>query len=369
MRLLFYVPRPAVFLGIAGLAGLALAGSACGVFISDPARDARLACDRKDGPACFNAANLVVEKNGANAEAIRLYTRGCTVRHSPSCDALSNVKGPLRAQALAEACTAGDVVSCARRAGEFGTDEAGLGEARALRHSVCKMSVNIRSSGTPAREIEGIAESCAALARMIATGQGGGRDDVAAAKLEVLAATLRIEALARHEREDDAKPLPQPGAAAPEEEAPRRKGSKKPAAPKVDPSVAERAKFRREYEARRAAREAWIASVQASQTAAQKEVSRGDPSMPSPTALERAASVLPGAALGASKCQVCVDGCGSVNRCTGDEFAGGRCGQLRCAAGAEACPAFDACVFECTARAEACAKACGECGEQPKAGK
>jgi len=340
----------------------AVGGSGCALFMADPARDARLACDKKDGPACFNAANLIAEKNGPNAEAIRLYTRGCTVRHSPSCDALSNIKGPLRAQALAEACTAGDVVSCARRAGEFGTDEAGLGEARALRHQVCKMSVTIRASGTPAREIEGIAESCAALARMIAAGQGGGRDDVAAAKLEVLASTLRIEALARHEREDDAKPLPQPGAP-PEPEPPPRKNSRIKKEPKVDPSVAERAKFRREYEARRAAREAWIAAVQASTVASQKEVSRGDPSMPIPTALERASSMMPGSTVGASKCQTCVDGCGSVNRCTGDEFAGGRCGQLRCAAGAEACPAFDACVFECTARSEACAKACGECSE------
>src|SRR6185295_18292268 len=98
----------------AGLAYLAIASSACAVFSSDAARDARLACDKKDGPSCFRAGNLVVDKSGPNAEAVRLWIRGCSVRHSPSCDELGNVKGPLREQALAGGCGAGDLVSCAK---------------------------------------------------------------------------------------------------------------------------------------------------------------------------------------------------------------------------------------------------------------
>ncbi|MDB4940685.1 MAG: hypothetical protein JWP97_219, partial [Labilithrix sp.] len=116
-------------------------------------------------------------------------------------------------------------------------------------------------------------------------------------------------------------------------------------------------KFRREYEARRAAREAWLASVDAS-LAAQKKGSRGDPTSPSPGAFDRAAGVSGGlAGSGGGTCQSCVEGCGSIARCGGDEFVGGRCGHLRGGDG------FDTCVAECTARADACVKACGDCGE------
>jgi hypothetical protein len=348
---------------LAGLAYLAIGSSACAVFTSDAARDARLACDRKDGPSCFAAGNLVAEKSGPGSEAIKLWIHGCSVRHSPSCDALGNVKGPLREQALVGGCNAGDLVSCAKRADEL-VQAGNVDEARGIRHEVCKKSQSL-SSGSPAREVEGIAEACASLSRMIAAGQGGGRDDVAAAKLDVLAMTLRNEALYRHEREDDAKVLPQPGAP-PAEEAPRKKGAIKKA-PKVDPGIAEREKFRKEYEARRAAREAWISSVQAGMTAASQQKERGDPSMPTPTALERAASVIPGgAAVGPSQCQACVDGCGSMSKCAADDFGGGRCGHLRCGGGGP-CPDLDACVAECTAKAETCAKSCGDCAEANKA--
>jgi hypothetical protein len=347
---------------VAGLAslGLAAVSPACAVFSSDAARDARLACDRKDGPSCFVAGNAAGEKGGPSSEAIRLWIRGCSVRHSPSCDALGNVKGPLREQALSGGCTAGDLVSCAKRADEL-VQAGGVDEARGIRHEVCKKSQSI-SSGSPAREVEGIAESCASLSRMIAAGQGGGRDDVAAAKLDVLAMTLRNEALYRHEREDDAKVLPQPNA--PQAEAPRKKGAMKKA-PVVDPGIADREKFRREYEARRAAREAWIASVQAGMTAASQQKERGDPSMPTPTALERAASVIPGGvAVGPSQCQACVDNCGTMSKCAADDFGGGRCGHLRCGGGGP-CPDLDACVAECTAKADTCAKACGDCAAEP----
>lgn len=351
------------FVVFGAVLAVGVGGVGCAVFTSDAARDARLACDKKDGPSCFAAGNLVVDKSGTTPEAIKLWIHGCSVRHSPSCDALGNVKGPLREQALVGGCTAGDLVSCAKRADEL-VQAGSVDEARGIRHEVCKKSQSI-SSGSPAREVEGIAEACASLSRMISAGQGGGRDDVAAAKLDVLAMTLRNEALYRHEREDDAKVLPQPGAP-PVEEAPRKKGAIK-RAPKVDPGIAEREKFRREYEARRAAREAWIASVQAGMTAASQQKERGDLSMPPPTALERVASVIPGGAVaGPSQCQACVESCGSMSKCAADDFGGGRCGHLRCGGGGP-CPDLDACVAECTAKAETCAKGCGDCAAADKA--
>jgi hypothetical protein len=349
---------PAAIVAIAALIAISACASACAIFAPDPSRDARAACEKKDGPSCFLAGNLALEKNGETADTLRLYTRGCAVRNSPSCEALGNFKGPLREQALVDGCNAGDLVACSRRAGEFPADEAGYGEARALRHRVCKMSSTI-NSGTPGREVEGIAEACSGLSLMIAAGHGGGRDEVAATKLEVLAMTLRDEAMYRHEREDDAKALPQPAEVQPE--APKKKsGIKK--APKADPTAPDRERFRLDYEARRAAREAWMAAVDSTIAAQQKEVTRGDPSLPSGTPLERALAVLPGATLGGSPCQSCVDGCGTVSRCGGDDFVGGHCGGLRCAPGV-ACPPFDACVAECAGRVETCSKACGECAE------
>jgi hypothetical protein len=332
---------------------LALASTSCAAFLGDPSREARGRCDKKDGPSCFDAGNLVMEKSGPSADAVRLFIRGCAVRHSPSCDALGNMQPPLRAQALAGGCEAGDLVSCAKRADDLGSSENEQAESRGIRHAVCKKSAAL-SSGSPAREVEGVAEACASLAKMISAGQGGGRDDVAAAKLDVLAQTLRNEALYRHEREDDLKVLPAPAAPPPR---PRR-GSRR--APPVDPGLAEREKFHREYEARRAAREAWIASVQTTLTAASRQTKQGDPSLPQETALERAASMLPGPTKGASSCERCVDTCGSASRCAGDDFGGGRCGHLRCAGGG-ACAPFDACVAQCAAKAETCSKACGEC--------
>jgi hypothetical protein len=331
---------------------LALGSPGCAAFLGDASRDARVACDKKDGSSCFVAGNLVAEKAaGPSSESIRLYAKGCAARHAPSCDALGDVKGALREEALAAGCKAGDQVSCAKRASELGASEQEQAEARAIRHGVCQKSTSL-SSGSPAREVEGVAEACAALARMVAAGQGGGRDDVAAARLDVLAQTLRNEALYRHEREDDAKVLPQPA----EPPRPPRKGIK----PKVDPGVAEREKFHRDYAARRAAREAWIASVQASLTTASQQKQLGDPSLPQLGALDRAASVLPRKATGSTACQSCVESCGSMSTCAADDFAGGRCAHLRCGAG-EPCPAFDACVGECTAKADTCVKGCGEC--------
>ena len=351
---------------VVAAAACAIGASSCASFLSDPARDARVACDKKDGPSCFLAGNLVAEKSGVTSEAIRLYIHGCSLRHAPSCDALGNVKGSLRDQALVGGCNAGDLVSCSKRADDL-VAAGSVDEARGVRHEVCKKSLTV-VPGVAAREVEGIAEACASLARMIAAGEGGGRDEVAAAKLDVLAMTLRNEALYRHEREDDAKVLPEPAQPQPAE--PVRKGGVKKA-PKADPTLAAREKFRRDFEARRAAREAWIASVQAGMTAASQQKERGDPSLPAPTALERATAMMPSGgpsasgSAGPTQCQLCVDGCGSMTRCAADDFAGGRCGHLRCAA-AGPCPDLDACVAECTVKADACTKACGDCAEPAK---
>jgi hypothetical protein len=360
MRPLYFSAWRAI--AVVAVAACASSESACASFLGDPARDARVACDKKDGPSCFLAGNLVAEKSGANSEAIRLYIHGCSLRHSPSCDALGNVKGALRDQALVGGCNAGDLVSCSKRADDLVT-AGNVDEARGVRHEVCKKSLTV-VPGVAAREVEGIAEACASLARMIAAGEGGGRDDVAAAKLDVLAMTMRNEALYRHEREDDAKVLPEPAQAQPEQ--PVRKGGVKKT-PKVDPTLATREKFRREYEARRAAREAWIASVQTGMATASQQKERGDPSLPSPTPLERASAMMPnagsaGSTAGPTPCQSCVDGCGSMSRCAADDFAGGRCGHLRCAAPGP-CPDLDACVAECAVKADACSKACGDCAE------
>ena len=334
------------------------AASACGVLAPDSAHDARQDCDKKhDGSACFLAGNLVVEKNGGelNADAVRLFTKGCAARSSASCEQLGNVKGSMREQALVDGCNGGDLVSCVRRATELPKDEAGQNEARALLHSACKQSVGVRP-GMSAREIEGVGEACAALARMIAAGEGGGKDPVAAAKLDVLAAVLRTEALYQHEREDDAKILPHP--AQKDAPPPKHKGGILETTP-VDPTLAEREKFRKEYEARRVAREAWMASVDGNGSAAQRKGLRGDPTMPALGPLERATAGGPASSGGGgSQCQQCVDGCGGMARCTGDDFVGGRCGHLR---GTDSA-AFDGCVAECAAKAETCTKACGDCG-------
>jgi hypothetical protein len=127
-------------------------------------------------------------------------------------------------------------------------------------------------------------------------------------------------------------------------------------------SPEERARERRELESTRAAREAWIAFVQSGISAAQRDALRGDPSMPAWSAVEKANAVVASAV--PSKCQQCVEGCGDIGRCAGDEFAGGRCGHLRCPGGG-ACPPFDSCVVECTAKADSCAKACGDCAADP----
>lgn len=327
--------------------------------LRDKIKDAQKGCDRaKDPQSCFYAGTLAAEGGGPNPEAVKYWVKGCALKHPESCESLATTKGSLRETALVEGCNAGDLVSCNRRANEFSQDEKGAGEARALRQQVCKTSTAINAN-TTGRDMRGMAEACAALARMVAGGQGGGKDEIAAMKLEVLATTLRTEALFRHEHEQDGKPPP---AIKPPEPPVRRGGLKKPV--EEGPEVAERDKNRREFELSRGALEAWLAGVQNSMAQVQKSERQAlarDPALPTFNPVDRAMSGAAGATSAASsKCAACVDGCGSLERCAADDFAGGRCSHLKCAAG-QACPQFDACVAECTAKADACAKGCGDC--------
>jgi hypothetical protein len=338
--------------------GLLASTASCASLLGDPAYDARSGCKKDEGPACFRAGSLVAEKTGPNSDAVRLFLRGCALRHSPSCDALATLPPEFRERALASACDAGDALSCVRRAAGLGSSEPENVEARAVRHEICRRSASL-SSGATAREVEAFAEACSALAVMIADGRGGGADFVAAAKLDVLAQTLRNEALYRHEREDDAKVLPSP--APPARPAP--KGIKR--APPPDPVRPERERFHAEYAARRAAREAWFTSVGTGTADTARQRRDGDPTAPKPSALERAVAAFgPPSSAGVSTCQACVESCNSAGRCGGDDFVGGKCAHITCA-GAAPCAEREACTSSCAAEAESCVKACGECAPVP----
>src|SRR5690349_16656324 len=155
----------------------------------DKIKEAEKGCARKDASLCFYAGTVLAEgagANGPNQEAVRFFVKGCALKHAESCDAIAQSKGAVREAALVEACNAGDLVSCNRRSGEFPQDEKGQGEARALRQTICKTSTGITAQ-TSGRDLRGTAEACASLARMVAAGQGGGKDELAAMKLELLA--------------------------------------------------------------------------------------------------------------------------------------------------------------------------------------
>ncbi len=336
----------------------------------DKAKEAEKGCARKDASLCFYAGTVLAEgagPNGPSPEAVKLWTKGCVLKHAESCDALATAaKGPNREAALVEACNAGDLVSCNRRAGDFSQDEKGLGEARALRQTICKTSTTINPN-TTGRDLRGTAEACAALARMVNAGQGGGKDEIAALKLELLATTLRTEALFRHEHEMDGKPPP--AVAPPEPAVLGRRAMKKQEA---DPAVQQdKERQHREYELSKGALDAWINGVQSSMAAVQKGERMAlakDPSLPSWNPVEKAMSGGTGGSAVSAKCAACVEGCGGLDRCAADDFAGGRCSHLRCPAG-QSCPAFDACVGECTAKSDSCAKGCGDCGGGAPPGK
>jgi|GEM_PF-2453828 len=317
------------------------------------------ACARRDASACFYAGVLSADATGApTQDSLRFWVKACALKHAESCDAIATAKGPMREAALVEACNSGDIVSCNRRAGEFSQDDRGFGEARALRQNICRISTAITPQ-TSGRDLRGTAEACAALARMVANGQGGGKDELAAVKLEVLATTLRTEALFRHEHEQDGRPAP--AIAPPEPAVLGRRGKKTGPDPAV---LADKDRQRREYELSNGALEAWVNGVQSSMVAVQKSERQAlakDPSLPAVSPVDRALmGATGGAVVAQSKCQACVDNCGSLERCAADDFAGGRCSHLRCAPGTS-CPPFDACVAECTAKADTCARACGDC--------
>lgn len=327
----------------------------------DKIKDASKACDKRDATACFFAGSLAAEEGEASVpEAVKYWTKGCALASAESCDALATVKGPaLRESALTGGCNAGDLVSCNRRAGLFSDDEGGDAQARELRQRVCATSATI-TEATSGRALRGAAEACASLARMVANGQGGGKDDVAAAKLEVLATTLRTEALFRHEHEQDGVPPPEPTPPEPV----MAPGSRVRRGGPTDEQLLSRDRNHRVAAVSRGALDAWIGGVQASMATAEKSERHAllaDPSMPTVDHVERAMSPkTSGVNASVNACRTCVEGCGSLERCAADYFAGGRCHQHKCAPGTS-CPAFDACVAECTAKADACAKRCGDC--------
>jgi len=368
MRPLFFALSPWQAAATAVALGLCFAGCRSPASAHrDQIQDSAKACDKGNGSACFYAGSLAAEGVGPSTpEPVKYWTKGCVLKSAESCDALATVKGSLREGALAAGCNGGDLVSCNRRAGEFAQDDKGAGEARALRQAVCKTAAAI-GPNTPGRDLRGAAEACAGLARMVAEGKGGGKDELAAVKLDVLATTLRTEALFRHEHEQDGKPpptiLPPEPQVVP--------GRVKRGGPTPE-QLTEKDRSHREAEVSKGALEAWINGVATSMAAVSKSERAAmmkDPSMPTFNPVDRAMSgATTTSAVSATKCQTCVDGCGNLERCMADDFAGGRCTQHRCGPGAS-CPAFDACVAECTAKADTCAKGCGDCSAEAAKGK
>lgn len=292
-------------------------------------RDARSRCDRGEGAACFHAGSLSAEEPGGGPRAAALHARGCALKEIASCDALWAMKAPGAADALAGACNGGDLLSCARVADAFAEDPARLADAKALREQTCRMAAVVKAE-TSARDLYAAAEGCSGLARMYDQGSGVKVDTVLSTKLDVLSTTLRTEALARVDRAQAA-----------------------PSAAKAGATESEADRARRLGESRAAMRDALIASVESAAKARAATAVSPPAILVSPT--ERV--FWPhGTAGGAGACQKCVEGCGDMKRCAGtDDFAGGRCGALR---GSDK---FEGCVAECTAKADACAKACGEC--------
>ncbi len=299
----------------------------------DMMRDARLGCERGDAPSCFHAGALSVEEPGGANRAVSFFAKGCAKKHAASCDALAETKGPSRGKALADGCNAGDLVTCTRLADDYPADPAGLEQAKSLREQVCRMGAAIRKE-TSARDLKGAAEACAKLASMFAKGQGTKTNSVVALKLDILATTLGTEALYRLERE--------------------------PAASEGAGTATEREKdrARRETDANVKAREAFLAASQA-ELKARGPTAGGSSVIASPlTPAERAF-------LRVASCRTCSESCGTPARCSADDFTGGPCSHLRCAASGP-CPAFDGCVSDCARKVDACAKACGTCQKEGK---
>jgi len=307
----------------------------------DMTRDARSKCDRGDGAACFHAGSLTADEPGGASKADPLFARGCALKNPASCDAVWASKGPGKTDALAGGCNAGDLLSCARVAEMFASDPAKAADAKSLREQTCRMGATV-TVHMGARDLYAAAEGCSGLARMHSKGEGGKVDTVLATKLDILATTLRTEALSRMGRIHGSE-KPQPDA-------------------KGVITEGEKDRVERANRATTTMREQLLASIDSAAKAAASE--GAPPAAPPATPTEPIFWPTAGASMAAgspqARCQKCVEGCGDIKVCAGtDDFSGGRCGYLR------GTDKFDNCVAECTAKADVCAKACTDCTGAP----
>ncbi len=166
-------------------------------------REARLACDKGDASACFHAGAIYAE-DGSLDRAETFHTRGCALKHAGSCDALAEVTGPRHEQALATACSSGDLPSCARLSDVYAKQPAGVARARKLDEQVCQRATLV-GPNTSARDFHGMAAACARLARTYAEGIDVKPDALLAMRFETLATVLFTEALFRLEKQQDAE--------------------------------------------------------------------------------------------------------------------------------------------------------------------
>lgn len=321
----------------------------------DMAQDARKRCDRGDGAACFHAGSLAAEEPGGDARAAGFHAKGCALKVAASCDAIAASKSGARTDGLAGGCNAGDLLSCARVADDFAKDPARAADAKALREQTCRMGAAVNVHTTP-RDLFAAAEGCNGLARTYSKGDGVKVDTVLATKLDILATVLRTEALARFDRLKTAASDADNADKAEKTEKPPAQGA---GAAGAQASEADR--VQRLKDANKAARAALIASIDAAARAQAADSMSPIAQYASPTE----PIFWPGAAgVGnpALKCQKCVEGCGDMKKCAGaDDFAGGRCGALK------GTDKFETCVAECTAKADSCVKACGDCSAAPGA--
>lgn len=318
----------------------------------DMAQDARKKCERGDGTACFHAGSLAGEEPGGEARAVSFHAKGCALKVAASCDAVAASKGAGRTDGLAAGCNAGDLLSCARVADDFAKDPGRVADAKALREQTCRMGAVVNVHTTP-RDLFAAAEGCNGLARMYSKGDAVKTDTVLATKLDILATVLRTEALARFDRLKTASTDAEIAAKAESAEPAEKPAKAEKAGGGAQASEADR--LQRLKDANKAARAALVSSIDAAARAQAADSAAPIAQYASPTE----AIFWPGSAgVGnpALKCQKCVEGCGDMKKCAGaDDFAGGRCGTLK------GTDKFEGCVAECTAKADACVKACGDC--------
>jgi TPR repeat protein len=167
----------------------------------DMLRDARVGCENGSGSACFQAGMLYAE-TGHRDRAEASHLKGCSLRSTPSCEALAAIEGPDRERVLGEACAAGDLLSCTRLADVYQKNPTGSEKSKALLEQVCR-AASAMTHETHSRDLQGAAAGCAKLATLHASGDG--KPDVAlATRLDILATLLYTEALFRLEKQEDA---------------------------------------------------------------------------------------------------------------------------------------------------------------------